>query len=125
MKIIKSFIVLSALVFPMIASAEVWNVTEGIHSEWKGTWTKQSGTRPGPIIFNANMQDGGTIVTYTAIVYINGNYVTVQRVNSSDGSKCNYNGTFNGANNINGTTICAGGNGSWNAILSPGLQVNK
>lgn len=96
------------------ASAEIWHIREGVNWEWSGQWTRQGNTNQ----FSCWQQSNtGSTLTATIIVTENGNVVSAQKGNSSDGSSCNYSGTRQG-NSVAGTYYCGSrGPYNWSATI--------
>ena len=116
----KNVLVVSSLFFILgtlgnVARAETWSVTEGANYEWVGQWTRQGNTNQ----FSCQQRSShGSSLTATIVVNENGQTVSAQKVNSSDGNNCNYSGVRNG-DAIEGTYFCSnGGPYKWSARIS-------
>ncbi|MBP1993252.1 hypothetical protein [Paenibacillus eucommiae] len=89
----------------------VWHEKEG---SWNGEWRRRGDTN----IFDAKWTSGGSMVTAILTVHLAGDFVTIQRRNSSDGNNCDYTGTFShDGKTVSGTYICQGRQYHWNANI--------
>ncbi|MEK5059780.1 hypothetical protein BK126_27050 [Paenibacillus sp. FSL H7-0326] len=91
-----------------------WHEQEG---SWSGLWRRRGNSN----IFDARWTMPGTNATpITAVltIYIFGNFVYVQRRNSSDGNNCDYTGTLSSdGRRVSGTFRCNQGGGTWTATI--------
>lgn len=90
-----------------------WHEQEG---GWSGIWRRRGNSN----IFDATWtMPGATPVTAVLRMFTFGNFVYIQRRNSSDGNNCDYTGTIaaNGRT-VSGTYRCTqGGGGNWTATI--------
>ncbi|MHC1683003.1 MAG: hypothetical protein AB6733_08655 [Clostridiaceae bacterium] len=89
-----------------------WDVKEG---GWTGLWSREGSTDT----FRGRwVAPGEKAITADLTIRVEGNKVTVQRRNSSDGNNCNYQGTIapNGID-VRGTYSCDQGGGQWTAKI--------
>jgi hypothetical protein len=89
-----------------------WIVQEG---GWRGVWTRRGNSN----VFDGRWSLAGqTDITAILTIYASGNYVFVERRNSSDGNNCNYTGTIGRDRlTVSGTNICNRGGGNWSAVI--------
>lgn len=90
-----------------------WHEQEG---SWTGVWRRRGNSN----IFDARWTMPGA-QPITAVLTINrsGNFVTVQRRNSSDGNECDYTGNIGpDGRTVTGTYRCTQGGGSWRATIT-------
>ncbi len=116
----KKIVIVSSLIFIFgnlvnAAYAETWSVTEGVNYEWVGQWTKQGNTNK----FSCEQRSShGLYLTARIIINENGQMVSAQKLDSSDGNNCNYSGVRN-EDAIEGTYFCSnGGPYKWSARIS-------
>lgn len=95
------FLILGALATVAYA-AETWSITEGANNEWVGQWTRQGSSNKFDCWQRSNT---GSTLTATITVTENGNVVSAEKTNASDGNDCSYSGIRNG-DSIEGTYYC-------------------
>ena len=118
------FFTVLAIVYPIFAAAEVWKQSQigGCY----GTWTKESGTEPGPLFFNGVEDCHGTIDTFDLRIFIVNNTDSSERTvfaerkhTSHQGVDCIYDATLLD-DEMNGYFYCAKNtpvNPWWNAYI--------
>ncbi|XID92300.1 hypothetical protein ACF3MZ_28170 [Paenibacillaceae bacterium WGS1546] len=89
-----------------------WHEQEG---PWSGVWRRRGSSN----IFDARWtMPGAPAVTAVLAIYIFGNFVYVQRRNSSDGNDCDYTGTLSAdGRTVSGNFRCIRGGGTWTATI--------
>jgi heat shock protein HslJ len=89
-----------------------WIEQEG---PWHGVWTRRGNSN----IFDARWtMPGAPAVTAILRIYVYGNFVYVQRRNSSDGNDCDYTGYIaQDGRTVSGSYRCNRGGGSWTATI--------
>jgi hypothetical protein len=86
-----------------------WLVTE---SDWSGRWIRRGSTQT----FDGVWSRGDERVSGALEIDIQGDRVTIERRNASDGNSCRYEGILSG-NRVSGTRQCAEGGGQWSATI--------
>lgn len=89
-----------------------WIVQEG---GWQAVWTRRGNSN----VFDGRWSMAGQRdITAVLTIYTSGNFVFIERRNSSDGNNCNYTGTFGrDRRTASGTNICNRGGGNWSAVI--------
>ncbi|WP_095532672.1 hypothetical protein [Domibacillus epiphyticus] len=89
-----------------------WIVQEG---GWQAVWTRRGNSN----VFDGRWSMAGQRdITAVLTIYTSGNFVFVERRNSSDGNNCNYTGRVGrDGRTVSGQNICNRGGGSWSAVI--------
>jgi hypothetical protein len=104
----------------------IWEEKEGA---WTSIWTRRGTSN----VFDAEWKKMGALmgsssqVSVTAVltIYVQGNSVTVNRRQSSDGNDCDYTGTLaKDGNSVQGTYKCSNSNQrmNWSAYIRPSTE---
>ncbi len=99
---------------------EYWREQEG---KFNGQWVQRAGSSVYDAVWIAENGDNVEVIDASLIMHRNGNQVTIDRINSSDGNNFQYKGNIYG-NKVVGTFVDSMSSGkiqNWNATIFTGI----